>query len=126
MSERRHPSERRLQLDRREASRINACTGIRFLRAGSVADNAVQAELLDVSHSGVRIALQQPLIRGENLLIEIRDTDGKCFNLSAQVVWVDNLLDTEHRVGCELRVALTRKQFCMLRNMVEELHAELV
>jgi hypothetical protein len=78
------------------------------------------AELVDVSHSGVSIEIDRPLICGECIAIEVRSADKYCFNLSAQAVWVESDDDRLHRVGCELRVELTRKQFLLLQQLVAQ------
>ena len=118
MINRRQPMERRTRAERRESPRVATTANIRFLRAGSTADEVLPAELLDVSHTGVSISLDRPLIRGECILVEVRDGEKNCFNLSAQVVWVESNPDDQHHVGCELRVELTRKQFVLLRELV--------
>lgn len=118
MVDRREPDDRRKQSERREYSRLQTATSVRFLRAGNAADEVLAAELIDVSHSGVSISLDRPLIRGECIAIEVRDADRHCFNLAAQAVWVETDGPDQHRAGCELRVELTRKQFLLLEELM--------
>ena len=118
MVDRRSPVDRRKAEERREYGRLQASAEVRFLRAGTTVDEVLSAELLDVSHNGVSIALDTPLIRGECVAIEVRSDDGHCWNLAARAVWVEIGDDDRHRVGCELRVELTRKQFLLLQQLV--------
>jgi len=118
MNERRQPPDRRAQSDRRDYLRVQTSGRVRFLRAGVNADEVLAAELVDVSHTGVRIESDEPLVPGERIVVEIRDDEKHCFNLSAQVVWVDSEPLDRHCVGCELRVELSRRQFSLLQQLL--------
>lgn len=118
MVDRREPADRRRTTERREYARLQTTTSVRFLRSGAVADEVLAGELTDVSHSGVNILLDRPLILGECIAIEVRDTDRHCFNLAARAVWVETDREGQHRAGCELCVELTRKQFLLLQELV--------
>jgi len=118
MSERRQPPDRRAQSDRRDYLRVQTSGQVRFLRAGNNADEVLAAELVDVSHTCVRIQSDEPLVPGERIVVEIRDEETHCFNLSAQVMWVDSEPLDRHCVGCELRVELSRKQFSLLQRLL--------
>lgn len=118
MSERRQPPDRRAQSDRRDYLRVQTSGQVRFLRAGENADEVLAAELVDVSHTGVRIQSDDPLIPGERIVVEVRDEEKHCFNLSAQVVWVESEPFDKHCVGCELRVELSRRQFSLLQQLL--------
>ena len=83
MDSRRHSFERRSRQERRESPRLNLASSVRFLRAGSEVDDVLPAQLVDVSNTGVRIDLDTPLFQGECILIEVRDANQHCFNLSA-------------------------------------------
>ena len=120
MPQRPDTNDRRSRSERREYIRLNTTTSVRFLRSGATPEDVLSAELIDVSHCGIRILLDRPLIKGECILIEVRDADGRCCNLSAQAVWIESEFDQQHRVGCELRVELTRKQFTLLRELVAQ------
>jgi len=110
--------DRRKRSERREYHRLSLNTTVRFLRSGAAPHEVLTARVLDVSPTGVRIELDEPLILGECVLIEIRESDRHSVNLSAQVVWVASAEDNQHSVGCELRVELARKQFLMLQELV--------
>ncbi len=118
MSDRRVPTDRRKESDRRVHPRLKSTSTVRFLRARAAADEILAAELLDVSHTGVRIRLETPLVCGECILIEVRDGARHCFNLPAEVVWEENGTADERHAGCELRVELNRRQFTLLQKLV--------
>lgn len=119
MTDRRQPPpERRTQSDRRDYLRVQTSGRIRFLRGGDNADEVLAAELVDVSHTGVRIQSDESLVPGERIVVEIRDEETHCFNLSAQVVWVESEPFDRHCVGCELRVELSRRQFSLLQRLL--------
>lgn len=119
MNSRRHSFDRRSRQERRESPRVPLSSSVRFLRAGTDVDDVLPAELVDVSHTGLRIDLDTPLFQGECILIEVRDSNQHCFNLSAQVVWVEHSpTSAPHRVGCELRVELSRRQLMLMRELV--------
>jgi len=101
--------------DRRSADRHTLGAGIRFLRAGSSTEQILSGELLDVSASGIRIALDEPLAAGEKVLVEVRDHEERCFNMTAEAVWVELLEDGRHQVGCELCVDLSDRQLRTLK-----------
>jgi hypothetical protein len=110
-------SQDRRSTDRRLADRVTLDAGIRFLRAGSSKEQILSGELLDVSASGIRIALQAPVAVGEKVLVEVRDDAEQCFNMIADVVWAEPLNDGRHRVGCELCADLNARQLRTLKKL---------
>jgi len=128
MIDRRKPVPRRRCPDRRKADRRQDPrepfeAPIRFLRANEGAVEVLSGELMDVSASGIRILLDSALEQGARLLVEVRPTKGECFNLSAQVVWVEHQPDRRCLIGCELQVELTKRQFARLRALAAETSA---
>lgn len=120
---RRSPPDRRRPVDRREQDRRNQSrqptnSQLRLLRSGLNDHEVLAGELRDVSATGVRLETDRPLRLGERVLVEIREPGQRCFNLPAEVVWVERGAKRNHAVGCELRVDMTRKQFARLREMV--------
>ena len=120
MIERRYPAGRRKPSDRRDADRrfdgrVSSDVRIRFLRAGKRSNEILRGLLADVSVSGIRILFEEPLRPGETLLVEVRDDEDRCFNLTAQVVWTEETDDGRHIVGCELCAALTDRQCKLLQ-----------
>lgn len=120
---RRQYSDRRKE-DRRQSARHPSEVLVRFLRTGAPSESALQGQLTDVSRTGVRILLGQPLQPAEALLIEARDQEDHCFNLTAQVVWTETVREGTFRVGCELRVELTDRQYSALKQLARESFAE--
>lgn len=122
MIDRRSPAPRRAATDRRTEdrrsdNRLPSDARIRFLRAGPSADEVLHGELFDVSASGIRILLPQPLTADEKLLVEVRDAEKHCFNLTAKVVWNKPDPDGQHQVGCELLVDLSERQLELLKEL---------
>jgi hypothetical protein len=115
--DRRRPDDRR-EFDRRNQPRQNSHSQLRLLRSGLNVDEVLAAELCDVSKCGVRLETDRPLNLGERLLVEIREPGHRCFNLPAEVVWVEGGAKRSHAVGCELRLEMTRRQFARLRELL--------
>ena len=120
MIDRRNLGDRRHGFDRRDRTRHPLTAELRFLRAGADPAQVLQGELLDVSATGIRISLDQQLKAGENLLVEMRGPDQRCLNLTAQVVWSEPAPEAGHRVGCELRMEMSRSQRNLLRTLIGE------
>ena len=126
MTDRRNPVPRRSVSNRRAEDRRfdeRICSGVRvrFLRAGTSAGEVLHGELFDVSASGIRILFEESLRVSEKLLVEIRDEKYCCLSLTAQVVWVESTEDGRHRVGCELCVELSSKQYSLLKQLSDSL-----
>ncbi len=114
---RRETTDRRSS-DRREDPRVSPVGQIRFLRSGETVEAVLHGELLDVSQSGIQMLFDEELKDSEKLLIEVRDAEDRCFNLTAKVVWCESMEnDNRFRVGCELSIELTRTQYALLRRM---------
>ena len=76
----------------------------------------VTGRLLDISPSGVRLTVTEPLTLDEALLIEVRLPDGSCLNLSARVVRVRAEADGQ-AVGCRLNVPPPGGRLAELRRL---------
>ena len=125
MNDRRRPKSRRDATDRRVVDRradvrYLSQTGIRFLRAGNAGEQILHGKLLDVSSVGISFLLDERPQPSETLLVEARGENGHCFNLTAQVVWIESTDNDRFRVGCELRVELTDRR----RRLLEEIAAK--
>ncbi|MEX1096611.1 MAG: PilZ domain-containing protein [Planctomycetales bacterium] len=122
MIDRRQPPPRRNRerrdTDRRLEPRLPSAAQIRFLRAGTESDEALPGELAEVSSCGLRLVLDEPLSPGERMLVEVRDRDGGCFNLSAAVVWTDARAGGRWLVGCALSVELSDRRYALLSELV--------
>ena len=118
MIDRRNLGDRRHGFYRRDRSRHPLTAELRFLRAGADPAQVFTGELLDVSPTGIRISLDTQHEAGENLLVEMRGPDNRCLNLTAQVVWSTPAPEAGHRVGCELRMEMSRSQRNLLRTFI--------
>jgi len=116
LNPRRQVSERRLT-ERRLEPREPFEAGIRFLRAGSSVDEILSGELVDVSASGIRVLLNEPLEQRQKILVEVRGESEDCFNLLAEAIWIEHLPSCECLIGCELCVELSRRQFARLQEL---------
>ncbi len=114
---RRNISERRTD-DRRDEHRDTLESEIRFLRAGASADQILHGDLIDVSPAGLQLLLDEVLQPTDRILVEVRCADDCCFNLTAEVIWVDTGDANRQRTGCELCVKLSRKQRQTLQQFV--------
>lgn len=121
MIDRRHVEPRRQLLDRRSDERrlddrMLSEASVRFMRAATP-QTVLHGELLDVSAAGVRILLELPLAPPEALLVEARDGEGRCCNMTARVVWTEALEAGGWLAGCEFPVELTPRQYATLRSL---------
>ena len=111
---RRGPDKRR-SADRREEPRNKLEAGVRFLRVGEPANEVLHGELLDASVGGFRILFDDYLLPTDRILVEVNCANERCFNVSAQVIWVEETQQGRQRVGCELSADLTPKQHKLLQ-----------
>ena len=111
-------------LDRRDSERTKSDneTGIRILRAGESVQ-ALHAELIDASNSGIRMLSSEQVSESESLLVEVRTTE-RCFNLAGRVVWSEPTEDGRFRIGCDLLKDLPERDFVLLRALLEETECE--
>ena len=112
--ENRRQSDRRVA-DRRRDVRYPANARLRFLSFGAIDDRVLPGTLSDVSASGVRIVIDEPLKAPQNLLIEIHDGARLQLNLVASLVWCKPIGEGRHEAGCELSVELSRSQLADLK-----------
>jgi len=120
MIDRREPSSRRMSierrnLDRRIRPRDEFVAGVRFLKAGATADQVLHGRLLDASMSGIRVLLTERLVTSDRILVEVNYAEDRCFNIMADVIWVEAEDDGMFRTGCEISADLTKKQHQMLQ-----------
>ncbi len=104
--------------ERREFLRVEVPRSVRFLRAAALPDEVLDAKLVDVSMGGIQLQLDAPLVMGEPIVVEITEPSRHICSLPATVVRIAEFPADQHRVGCELKVELTRRQFETLRSLV--------
>lgn len=120
MINRREPSSRRESRERRTSERRvrprgEFVAGVRFLKAGSTAEHVLNGRLLDASSSGIRVLLNDKLQESDRILVEVKYAEDGCFNVLAEVIWVEAEENSMFQTGCELTADLTKKQHQMLQ-----------
>ena len=114
LNPRRQPDKRR-SINRREKPRTKFEAEVRFLRVGDPANEVLHGELLDASVGGFRILFDDYLSPTDRILVEVTCANEHCFNLSAEVIWVEETQQGLQRVGCELSADLNPKQHKLLQ-----------
>lgn len=113
MSERRTSADRRMR-DRRRYERSAVNCQIRLL-SDATPSNIVQGSVLDVSETGLRLTLTQPIAVGEKLLIEARRGTRVVCNVTAHVVRSVIAENGQCIVGCESILPLSDRQLSQLK-----------
>ncbi len=130
MYDRRQPPMRRFTLtrfsperredERRESPRFPVSGTVRFLRATDGAPDVIDGIIVEASLTGMRVELDQPVRKGEQLLVEVSSQLHGGFNITAQVMWVEADFDNRHIAGCEFCTILSLKQRAQLQRLAEE------
>jgi hypothetical protein len=103
MNERRQPPQR-LNPEHRESPRFPVAAGVRILRAAEDGSDVIDGDVMEASLTGMRVVLDQPVRKNEQLLVEVTSEFHGGVNVTAQIMW-----DREHsrRVRCrQLRAPL--------------------
>jgi hypothetical protein len=119
MADRRTLRDRRVA-DRRQSQRSKVDCQIRLLSAAAPAQ-VVRGSLFDVSVSGMRLILSQPVSVGEKLLIEARRDSRVVCNVIVRVIWIEGLANPQCTVGCEAVAELTTRQLSQLKSAATDL-----
>lgn len=119
MGDRRTSGDRRVA-DRRQSQRSTVDCQIRLLSA-MAPSQVVQGSLFDVSASGMRLVLSQPVSVGEKLLIEARRASRVVCNVIVRVIWVEAGTAHQSNVGCESVAELSLRQLNQLKTVATDL-----
>lgn len=129
MTDRRQPPQRRFTLtkfnperredERRDAPRFAVSASVRFLRAAATGPEVIDGEVLEASLTGMRVVLDQPVRKNEQLLVEVTSEIHGGFHVTAQIMWVEADLDERHIAGCEFCTILSLKQRAQLQRLSE-------
>lgn len=119
MGDRRILGDRRVA-DRRQSLRSTVDCQIRLLSA-KAPSQIVQGSLFDVSASGMRLVLSQPVLVGEKLLIEARRASRVVCNVIVRVIWVEAGTAHQCNVGCESVAELSLRQLNQLKSAAADL-----
>ena len=130
MNDRRTPPLRRFTLtrfaperredERRESPRFPVFASVRFLRANADVPDVIDGDVVEASLTGMRVELDQPVRKGEQLLVEVSSQQHGSFNITAQIMWVEVGYNERYIAGCEFCTILSLKQRAQLQRLAEE------
>ena len=130
MNDRRTPPIRRFTLtrfaperredERRESPRFPVFASVRFLRANDDAPNVIDGDVVEASLTGMRVELDQAVHKNEQLLVEVTSDFHGGFNVTAQIMWVEETPEECYIAGCEFCTILSLKQRAQLQRLAEE------
>ena len=134
MNDRRQPPLRRFTLtrinperreeERRESLRFPVSASVRFLRAADDGPEVIDGEVLEASLTGMRVVLDQAVRKNEQLLVEVASDFHGGFNVTAQIMWVEETPEECFIAGCEFCTILSLKQRAQLQRLSELALAE--
>lgn len=129
MNDRRQPPLRRFTLtrinperrevERRDSPRFSASAAVRFLRATADGPEVIDGEVMDASLTGMRVILDQPIRKNEQLLVEVISDFHGSFNVTAQIMWFEQTPEDCYIAGCEFCTILSLKQRAQLQRLSE-------
>ena len=130
MTERRHPPVRRFSLvrfsperlegERRGSPRFPVTASVRFLRATDTDPELIEGDMVEASLTGMRVVLDKPVRKGEQLLVEVSTEKHGNFSITAQIMWVERDPEDWYIAGCEFCTILSLKQRAQLQRLAEE------
>lgn len=134
MTDRRLPPLRRFTLtrisperredERRDSPRFPISANVRFLRAAADGPEVIDGDVMEASLTGMRVVLDQPVRRNEQLLVEVSSDFHGGFNVTAQIMWVEATPEGCFIAGCEFCTMLSLKQRAQLQRLSEMALAE--
>lgn len=134
MNERRQPPLRRFTFarsnperrdtERRETPRFTVAASVRFLRANDDEPDVIDGDVIEASLTGMRVVLNQPVRKNEQLLVEVTSEFHGGFNVTAQIMWVESTPEGSYIAGCEFCSILSLKQRAQLQRLAELAAAE--
>ena len=129
MNDRRQPPLRRFTLtrinperrevERRESPRFLVSATVRFLRATDDGPEVIDGEVMVASLTGMRVILDKPVRKNEQLLVEVSSEFHGGFNITAQIMWVEDTPEECFIAGCEFCTILSLKQRAQLQRLSE-------
>ena len=129
MNERRQPPLRRFtfarlnperrETERRDSPRFPVTAGVRFLRAADDGPDVIDGDVMEASLTGMRVVLDQPVRKNEQLLVEVTSEFHGGFNVTAQIMWVESTPEECYIAGCEFCSILSLKQRAQLQRLAE-------
>lgn len=109
----------RRENERRESPRFPVSASVRFLRATADGPEVIDGEVIEASLTGMRVILDQPVRKGEQLLVEVSSEFHGSFNVTAQIMWTEHTPEDCYIAGCEFCTILSLKQRAQLQRLSE-------
>ncbi len=129
MNDRRKPPLRRFTLtrfnperredERRDSSRFPVSASVRFLCATDDGPEVIDGEVLEAPLTGMRVILDQPVRKNEQLLVEVSSDFHGGFNVTSQIMWVEDTPEDCFIAGCDFCTILSLKQRAQLQRLSE-------
>lgn len=109
----------RREADRRESPRFPVSAAVRFLRANAEGPEVIEGEVIEASLTGMRVILDKPVRKGEQLLVEVTTEFNGSFSITAQIMWTERTPEDCCIAGCEFCTILSLKQRAQLQRLAE-------
>ena len=129
MNDRRQPPLRRFtfarlnperrDIERRDTPRFPVAAYVRFLRAATDGPEVIDGDVIEASLTGMRVILDKPVRKNEQLLVEVNSDFHGGFNVTAQIMWVETTPEDCYIAGCEFCSILSLKQRAQLQRLAE-------
>jgi hypothetical protein len=134
MNDRRQPPVRRFtfarnnperrEIERRDSPRFPVAASVRFLRTASDWPEVIDGDVIEASLTGMRVVLDRSVRKNEQLLVEVTSELHGGFNITAQIMWVEETPEELFIAGCEFCSILSLKQRAQLQRLSEMAAAE--
>ena len=134
MNDRRQPPLRRFtltrinperrEIERRDSPRFPVSAGVRFLRTAADFPEVIDGDVIEASLTGMRVVLERPVRKNEQLLVEVTSDFHGGFNITAQIMWVEETPEDYYIAGCEFCSILSLKQRAQLQRLAESAAVE--
>ncbi|MBC7816704.1 MAG: PilZ domain-containing protein [Planctomycetaceae bacterium] len=109
----------RRDTERRESPRFPVTANVRFLRAAADGPDVIDGDVMEASLTGMRVVLDKPVRKNEQLLVEVTSELHGGFNITAQIMWVESTPEDCYIAGCEFCSILSLKQRAQLQRLAE-------
>lgn len=106
-------------MERRESPRFPVSASVRFLRATADGPQLIDGEVIEASLTGMRVILDKPVRKNEQLLVEVSSEFHGGFNVTAQIMWFERTPEDCYIAGCEFCSILSLKQRAQLQRLAE-------
>lgn len=129
MNDRRQPPLRRFtltqfnperrEIERRDSPRFPVSASVRFLRTTDDGPEVIDGDVIEASLTGMRVVVDQPVRKNEQLLVEVKSDFHGGFNITAQIMWFEHTPEDCYIAGLEFCTILSLKQRAQLQRLAE-------